>query len=230
MTLPTMRRFFLRLYLRAFLHARIRPRLLMSIAIGMAAGLLLPASLGPLTRCLLGWNVAVWLYLVLVGWMMVHADHSRLRRIALAQAEGARTVLAIVSVACVVSLLGVVAELSAAKLPGAHHALPHVAFALATVIGAWLLLPTVFALTYASHYFGAHDASGLRFPGDDVSYKPDYGDFLYFAFTIAVASQTADVSVTSRSLRRLVLLQSLLSFAFNTAILAFTINVAASLF
>jgi uncharacterized membrane protein len=53
---------------------------------------------------------------------------------------------------------------------------------------------------------------------------------LNFSFTIAVASQTADVLITSRSMRRLVLLQSVLSFAFNATILAFTINIAASLF
>jgi uncharacterized membrane protein len=216
--------------LAVFRHLRVRPRLVVAITTGCVLGLLLPASMSPLTRALLGWNVAVWLYLVLVGWMMARADHARLQRIAVAQAEGAATVLTMVSVACVVSLLGMVAELSAAKLPGAPHALPHVAFALLTVVGTWLLLPTVFALTYASRYFAVHHASGLQFPDTDPHFKPDYGDFLYFAFTIAVASQTADVSVTSSKMRRLVLAQSLLSFAFNTAILAFTINVAASLF
>jgi uncharacterized membrane protein len=146
------------------------------------------------------------------------------------QAESATTVLGVVVVAAVVSLLGTVVELAAAKLPGTPHALPHVAFALATVVGSWLLVPTMFALTYASHYYRSGKACGLRFPDPEAGFAPDYSDFLYFAFTIAVASQTADVSVTGRPMRRLVLLQSLLSFGFNTAILAFTINVAASLF
>lgn len=70
----------------------------------------------------------------------------------------------------------------------------------------------------------------LKFPDDNADFRPDYGDFLYFSFTIAVASQTADVSVTTQPMRRLVLLQSILSFGFNTAILAFTINIAASMF
>jgi uncharacterized membrane protein len=211
-------------------HFRARPRLTASMSVGAAAALLLPSSLSPVSRALLGWNVAVWLYLVLMGWMMMRADHAHLRRVAVAQAEGAATVLAIVSTACVVSLLGIVVELSAAKVPGAHHALPHVAFALATVAGSWLLLPMVFALTYASVYYRAAHGSGLAFPGADDAFKPDYGDFLYFSFTIAVAAQTADVDVTSTALRRLVLLQSVLSFVFNTAILAFTINIAASMF
>jgi uncharacterized membrane protein len=200
------------------------------LLVGSAAALLMPGAYSPVTRALLGWNVSVWLYLTLVGSMMLQSDHGRLRRVAAAQAEGAATVLAIVIVASVVSLLGIVVELSAAKLPGARHALPHLAFALATVTGSWLLLPTVFTLTYASVYYRTERGSGLQFPGADDGFKPDYVDFLYFSFTIAVAAQTADVNVSTPAMRRLVLLQSLLSFAFNTAILAFTVNIAASMF
>lgn len=216
-------------------HVRARPRLVGSVAVGLVTALLLPPGLGPTTRSLLAWNVAVWLYLALIGWMMLRNDHGHLRRVAADQAEGARTVLALVSVAAVVSLLGMVAELSAARQAGAPHALSHVVFALATVAGSWLLLPMSFALTYASAYYhpgGSAPAQpgGLVFPGAGPGFQPDYLDFLYVAFTIAVASQTADVAIASRRLRRLVLLQSLLSFAFNTAILAFTVNMAASLF
>jgi uncharacterized membrane protein len=88
----------------------------------------------------------------------------------------------------------------------------------------------MFALTCASPYCKVAHGHGLRFPDADPSFKPDYGDFLYVSFTIAVACQTADVAVTSPRMRRLVLLQSVMAVAFNTAILAFTINVAASLF
>ena len=211
-------------------HIRARPRLAASVVVGLVAALVLPGGQGLVTRGLLGWNVAVWLYLVLVGFMMIRADHHRLRRAAVAQAEGAATIVAIVSIAAVVSLLGIVAELSAAKLPGAPHAVPHLLFALATVVGSWLLVPTIFAQTYASLYYRAAHGSGLQFPGADAAFRPDYVDFLYVSFTIAVASQTADVAVSTQAMRRLVLLQSVLSFAFNTAILAFTINIAASMF
>jgi uncharacterized membrane protein len=221
---------------------RAHPRLLISLGLGLAAAALLPVSLGGVARCLLGWNVMVWLYLLLVGWMMLRADHRRLRRLAAAQGEAAATVLAIVSTAAVVSLVGVVIELTAAKLPGAAHVLPRLVLALGTVLGAWVLVPTVFTLTYASLFYrgdapdsghaGASGSAGrgLAFPGEGKDFKPDYFDFLYFSFTIAVASQTADVAVTSQGMRRLVLLQSLLSFGFNTAILAFTVNLAASMF
>jgi uncharacterized membrane protein len=209
---------------------RSRPRLASALLLGIAVALVLPASLHWVTRCLLGWNVAVWLYLVLMAMMMLRADHERLRRVALAHAEGAALVLAVVITAAVASVIGVIVELTAAKVPGAPHALPHVLFALATVVGSWMLLPTLFTLTYASAYYGTVHGTGLKFPEADASFRPGYSDFLYFAFTIAVASQTADVSVSSSAMRRLVLLQSILSFAFNTAILALTINIAASMF
>jgi uncharacterized membrane protein len=211
-------------------HVRARPRLITAMLIGMMASLLLPNTFGIVSRGLLGWNVAVWLYLVLVSVMMLRADHSMLRRIAAAQAEGAATVLTIIVLAAIVSLAGIVMELSAAKVPGTRHALPHVMFALVTVAGSWLIVPTLFALTYASEYYRFPDVRSLQFPDGDSDFKPQYGDFLYFSFTIAVASQTADVSISTARMRRLVLTQSVFSFAFNTAILAFTINIAASMF
>ncbi len=212
------------------LHLRVHPRLVLSLGVGLTTALAWPYPVGGVERALIGWNAAVWLYLALVGWMMVRADHHLLRRVAKAQAESAATVMALVSAAAVASLAGVVFELTAAKLPGVRHALPHVALALVTVVGAWLLIPTVFALTYASLFCRTAAGEGLKFPGDEPGFRPDYGDFLYFAFTIAVASQTADISVTTQVMRRLVLLQSLLAFGFNTAVLAFTVNLAASMF
>jgi len=211
-------------------HLQTRPRLFISAGAGVAASALAPGIAHFTTRALLGWNVAVWLFLVLIGMMMLRADHDRLRRAAVAQAEGAAVVLTLVIVAAIASLGAIVVELSAAKLPGSHHAWPHVLFALTTVAGSWLMLPTLFALNYASLYYRMAHGSGLKFPEPDQTFKPDYADFLYFSFTIAVASQTADVMITNRPMRRLVLLQALLSFVFNTTILAFTINIAASLF
>ena len=90
-------------------------------------------------------------------------------------------------------------------------------------------LPVVFTLSYASHYYRHTPPAGLKFPDDSEHFQPNYVDFLYFSFTIAVAAQTADVVITRRPMRRLVLLQSVLSFTFNAAILALAINIAAGL-
>ncbi|KQU80407.1 MULTISPECIES: DUF1345 domain-containing protein [unclassified Rhizobacter] len=210
---------------------RARPHLLLSAGAGAIVAWLAPLPAQAPPSLLLGWNVAVWLYLAQAFWIMSRADHHHLRRTAVAQAEGHGVVLLAVIAAAVASLAAIGVELSSAKGAAPQQALPRIAFALVTVIGAWLLLPTLFALSYASTYF-ARDAGpadcGLVFPGDPKAPRR-YWDFLYFSFTIAVASQTADVAITHSTMRRTVLIQSLLSFAFNTAILALTINIAAGL-
>jgi uncharacterized membrane protein len=95
-----------------------------------------------------------------------------------------------------------------------------------------LLLHAVFGLRYAHKYYGDSEidakkhAGGLKFP-DEV--RPDYRDFAYFSYVIGMTCQVSDVAVTSREMRRLVLLHGILSFAFNTVILALTINTVSSL-
>ena len=213
-----------------FRHLQTRPRMALAVAAGVVVGLAVPETRHLVTRVLIGWNVSVWLFLVLVGTMMLQSDHERLRRNAIAQSEGAPVVLGLVTVAAIFSMVAIVAELAAAKGTDARHAVSHVLFALATVAGSWLLLPTLFAMNYASLYYDKNETGGLLFPSNEKHFRPDYADFLYFSFTIAVASQTADVSISDRPMRRLVLLQSVLSFVFNTTILALTINIAAGLF
>ncbi|MBC7955431.1 MAG: DUF1345 domain-containing protein [Cytophagales bacterium] len=205
-----------------------RPHLLASTVVGALVMVLTPSE-HVVTRLLVGWNAAVWLYLAQAFWVMSHGDHHHLRRTAIAQAEGAGAVLAAVTAAVLASMAAIALELAAVKGASASHALPHVAFALVTVAGAWLLLPTLFALSYASLFYRSPQGHGLQFPAASADDPPDYWDFLYFSFTIAVALQTADVALCSTPMRRLVLLQSVLSFVFNTAILALAVNIAASL-
>ena len=215
---------------RTLRHLRAHPALSLAGLAGVSAAFLIPDVPTAVTRCLIGWNVGVWLYLAVVAFIVARADRGHLRRVAVAQAEGAKTVLAVVALATLFSLGAVVIELSAAKGEDARHAWPHIALALATVVGSWLMLPVLFGLNYASSYHADSAGNGLGFPTGEKTFEPGYGDFFYFSFTIAVASQTSDVTVTTRPMRRLVLLQSVLSFIFNTMILAFSINMAASLF
>ncbi len=200
------------------------------MVVGCVVGAAWPGIESLVVRALLGWNVLVWLYLVLVVVALLRAEHGHYKRRALEQAESAAAVLAIVVGAAVVSLVAIVFELLAAKAAGPHHLLPHLVFAAVTVLGSWLLLPTLFALTYASEYYKQDPDRGLAFPDSQPGFEPDHNDFLYFSFTIAVTAQTSDVGVTTRSMRRLVLFQSILSFVFNTTILAFSVNAAASFF
>jgi len=214
---------------------RVRPRLLIAIAVGLVVGAALPDTLRGATRLLLAWNTTVWLYLALVGMMMRQPDHGHLRRQAAAHAEGAGIVLMIVVAAAVASMAAIVAELGGMKASGAGLAWPNVLLALATLVGSWLLLPFEFALTYASRFFVAGPAQGgLAFPGIEQdaagAAAPNYADFLYFSLTVAATAQTSDVAVTTRGMRKLVVTHAVVSFAFNTMVLALAINIAASMF
>jgi uncharacterized membrane protein len=205
-------------------------RLLVSAVVGVIAGVAWPADVSLLTRALLGWNVLSWMYLVWVAITLLHADSGHIKRLALAQSESAPIVLSIVVAASVMSLVAIVFELMAAKAAGPQHMLTPLLFGFITVVGSWLLLPMLFCLTYASAYYGADPDNGLVFPGAVEGFEPDHTDFLYFSFTIAVTAQTSDIGITTRAMRRLVLFQSVLSFVFNTTILAFSINAAAGFF
>ncbi len=205
----------------------------MSVAalLGVAAALCLPAGTSPATRALLGWNVGVWTYLVLVGVMMTRADHGHLRRQAVAQAEGTGLVLTMVIAAAVTSLVAIVLEVARVRQGVGVMVWPHLLLAFGTVLGGWLLLPVVFTLSYASLYYArAEERPPLKFPDDTPDFEPHYSDFLYFAITLAVAAQTADVAIARPDMRKLVMVQAVISFAFNTAILALSINIAAGLF
>jgi uncharacterized membrane protein len=213
---------------------RMRPRLMIAVAFGLAAAALLPNSLRGVTRVLVAWNITVWLYLALVGAMMRRPNQAVLRRHAAAHAEGAVIVLIIAVAAAAASVAAIVAELSSVKGSGPGIAWPNVLLALITLTGSWLLLPFEFALTYASRYFVAGAVpGGLDFPGADEhaddDTAPGYSDFLYFSLTIAATAQTSDVNITTPAMRRLVAFHALVSFAFNTMVLALAINIAASL-
>ncbi len=209
-----------------------RPRLIASIAVGVLLGAVLPGTLTPVQRSLLGWNAAVWLYLVLVWINMSRLDHGHLRRVAAAQADGAGVVLAIAIVGTLASLVAVVIEIAAAKAGQSSLGWQSIALALTTLVGTWLLLPTEFALSYASRYF-SDPAGGLSFPqppsDQTVPATPNYTEFLYFAVTIAATAQTSDTTVTTRAMRRFVILHAVLSFGFNTFVLALAINMVAGL-
>ena len=207
---------------------RSRPHLSAAIAVGAVAGMLLPSSWTPLVRALSAWDIAVWTYLLTVGSMMMRADHREVRRVAARQDERAATILASLVVATVMSMVAISNELASLRDMPASERGWHYAFVVLTLVGSWFLVGTLFCFHYAHLYYKDHGHQRpLSFPGGEN--QPDYWDFLYFSFTIAVAAQTSDVSVQSPALRKLVLGQSVLSFFFNLLILGLFVNMAASL-
>jgi uncharacterized membrane protein len=207
----------------------LRPRLVAAVLLGIAAALMVPLTGRVVTHILIGWNVGVWSYLLMIGWLMASASASRVRAIAEREDATAEAVLAFMSIAALASLAAIVLELARVKAMDSSYQLIHYAFTGATLAGSWLLVNVMFTLHYAHMYYQAPDKRRpIWFPDQDPL-EPDYWDFLYFSFTIAVAAQTSDASVMNRDMRKVVMAQSVLSFMFNAAVIGLSINVAAGL-
>jgi uncharacterized membrane protein len=198
-----------------------RPRLLIGAATGALLAAAWPVELAWHTRALLGWSAGVWTYLVLIGWMMFRTEADDVEEQARAIADSAFVVLVLAILGGAASMAAIALELAQVKESGLLKAW-------ATLTGSWLLLPVEFGLAYASLFHcGPKAPHGLEFPGDEDA--PDYLDFFYFAATVAATSQTSDVVVSARPIRRLVLVQAIQAFVFNTVVLALTINFLAGM-
>ncbi|MBF7954401.1 DUF1345 domain-containing protein [Rahnella victoriana] len=210
-------------------YLRVRGRLLISIIAGVVCFFVLPSHLGILQRLMTGWNVLAWLYLFSLWFRMLRTEAKDIPHIAKTQDESATLVLTLVTITCLVSILAILLELGSLKtLTGTAKGL-HILLTATTLIASWALLPTSFAMHYAHHHYlrRSKDVTPMIFP--EKPDAPGYWDFLYFSFTIAVASQTADVATGTTDMRQIALLQSVISFVFNLAILGLSINVGAGL-
>jgi uncharacterized membrane protein len=214
---------------RNLLHRfiRSRPYLTVALVLGVATGLFFTDETW-LRQALIGWNVTIWLYLLMVIPAMNKADHHRVREIAARQDESAALVLTVMTIGIALTMAAVISELSGAgKAAGGAQAL-HFLFTGATVVGSWILLGVVYCFHYAHIYYNSkHAHPELKFPDDGL--EPNYWDFLYFSFTISVAVQTSDVCVMTRTMRKLVLSHSVIAFLFNLLILGLSVNMAAGL-
>ncbi|MDU8362051.1 MULTISPECIES: DUF1345 domain-containing protein [Pseudomonas] len=212
--------------------AHTHPRLSIATALGLASGLaaaIITPQISITSKCLIAWNVTVWVYLVLILIRTFRTNAADAERISMVEDENAGLVLVTVCVAALASLAAITLELSGSKAMTTDDRALHYAFTALTVVGSWLVTGVIFSLHYARLFYtwkGKEPA--LRFA--DGEKHPDYWDFLYFSFTLSVAVQTSDVGVATPGLRRIVLAQSLIGFIFNTAILGFSINLAAGLF
>jgi uncharacterized membrane protein len=201
-------------------------RLAVTIVLALVVMTLLPCSSCTLaTRLLVGWNIGVVLYLVLAYWLIARASVDDIPINAAREDEGRLAILILTVLAAIASLGGILAELT--TNPGVHRTPVQLALSAITILLSWAFTHTIFALHYAHDFYGEHGGkkSGLDFPGKDA---PDYWDFVYFSFVIGMTSQVSDVRVTSRLIRSTVTAHGIVSFFFNAAVLALTVNIAAS--
>ncbi|MCK1745978.1 DUF1345 domain-containing protein [Bradyrhizobium sp. 139] len=199
-----------------------RPRTFISLGFGILVCLLLPGSLRLATRLVLGWDALIAAYLVLVYLMMLNNDHQHIRRNAAMQDDGRFVILLVTAIGAFASIAAIVAEL------GAHRGAAELIIAIATIALSWAAVHTTFALHYAHDYYRHATPGGLQFPSGDKEGHADYWDFVYFSFVIGMTAQVSDVGISDKIIRRTATAHGIVSFIYNTALLALTVNIAAS--
>jgi uncharacterized membrane protein len=189
----------------------------------LAASLAMSEHMPGSARALFGWDVFS-LALLVLQWTIVFSADARLTRSRAGAEDPGRTlVYVIVVVTSTASLLAATLLVREAKSlpPDVSHVVA--ALCLATVALAWTTTHTAFTFRYARLYYREdHEGvGGLELPGKT---PPTYFDFAYVAFTIGMCFQVSDVCITSRQIRRAALLQAVISFAYNSVILAFVLQ------
>jgi uncharacterized membrane protein len=205
-----------------------RPRLFIAIAIGCVVAFVLAAiaQWRLASSLLIGWDVCCGLYLAFAFHVMSKADVHRMRRQARLQDEGQFGILILTAISALASMVAIIALLGTSH--GGMRSAGDLFLATITILLAWAFTHTIFALHYAHEYYDENDGKGggMQFPGDEP--EPDYWDFMYFSFVIGMCAQVSDVTVSCKPIRRTVFAHSVASFIFNAALLALTVNIAAS--
>jgi uncharacterized membrane protein len=163
---------------------------------------------------------------------MWQAEVEGIKREAGIERESRIVVLVVVIFGSIFTMLALFVQLMAIKGEHGMDRTLSIGLSVLTILLSWLLIHTVFAVYYAHEFHSEAKGGsrgrggGLKFPDDST---PDYLDFLYFSFVVGTTAQTSDVEVNSRAMRRVVMLHGILSFFFNTAVIALAVNLAAQL-
>jgi uncharacterized membrane protein len=208
-----------------------RPRFYGAVAAGSLALAVLPRDWPSMARSSLAWDIGGAIYLFFAFRLMWSCGHARIEARAARRDDSRAVILTIILLAIAASFAAIAGLIGQAKLPttGPTEKLVLAALAVATIMISWSVTQVAFAIHYAHDFYRPDDGDevgGLLFPGCEL---PDYWDFLYFSISIGATSQTSDTSIRSRALRRLVSLHAVVAFFFNTAVVALTVNIAASL-
>lgn len=192
--------------------------------------ILVPVRMEGMTRVMIGWDVFSICMLIISAVIFSSMRPRQIRLLAKQEDAGRVVVFAIIVAATIGSLMGVLILLgSKGFLLGKGM---ETFIYITGVISSWFLLHTIFTYRYALLYYGDHPLDpdlhtvGLQVPNE---LWPDYLDFAYFAFVIGMTFQVSDIEISSRTIRRVALMHGILSFLFNTVIVALTINVVVDL-
>jgi uncharacterized membrane protein len=200
-----------------------RPRTFISMLVGVVGFVLVPDSIRLVTRLLIGWDTFVTLYLLLVYIMVLRSGLAHIKRNAVLQDDGRFLILLVTAFGAFASIGAIVFQLG-----NTHRSVADLTLATVTIALSWAAVHTTFALHYAHEFYRGAKPGGLQFPSGDQHVDADYWDFVYFSFVIGMTAQVSDVGITDRIIRRTATAHGIISFVFNTALVALMVNIAAS--
>ena len=208
-------------------------RILIALFTGAIAFFIVRDKYSIPAEILITW-ISFALSIVILDWVVILTSHPQeVRKIAKLQDSSRTFLFLFVISASLVSFVAIVFLLKSAKGHPGPGVTEHILLAIGAVMVSWLLVHTVFALRYAHLYYDTDTDQGLPKKGGGLEFpdekEPDYLDMVYFSFVIGMTFQVSDVEISSREIRRWALLHGFLSFIFNTAILALSINVISGL-
>ena len=202
-------------------------RLAIALSIAAIVALASRSAVSGQVSLLASWDTFVLCYLVM-GWLLIAAtDETKTRLRAQRYDPGGYVIFLLIVVAASASFVAIGFIVGDIKALTFWQRAERLTLSITALFLSWLLIHTLFAFHYARLYYflptgRAEHHRGLKFPDDD---EPDYLDFAYYSFVVGMTSQVSDVAVLSRSMRRLTLIHGVLSFVYNIAILAMSINI-----
>lgn len=180
-----------------------------------------------LTKIMICWNIFGLSYLIF-SWITFYKEDSHsIKKISAQLDKGHNVIFTILLFATLLSLIAILFILKSKeewKLPIEIVTLIY----FSGVIVSWFLHQTIFTTHYAHLYYRSLNKGNpiLSFPGTT---EPNYMDFAYFSFILGMTFQVADVTINSGQMRKIVLLHSVISFGFNTIIIALSVNAIVSI-
>ena len=189
------------------------------------------SSISPLVSAIILWNVFAFTCLVSSLIILFNRSPEQIRHVAKKEDGSIAFVFTVILVSSFASMITVLILIVSKKM-SQNAEVYSLLVTVASVLLSWLMVHTTFTFHYAHLYYDDHATDALKLAeGLDFPYekKPNYLDFAYFSFVLGMTFQVSDVQITSGKLRRVALFHGLLSFALNTFVVAFTINIIAGL-
>ena len=204
-------------------------RLAISFIFGLVSFIFLPTYFDLTIRVIAAWDIFVLVDIGLAWFVIIRKNAEETVKNAKLQDSSRSTILFFLTTAAIISLIAIALLLKIAKHSEQFSANSILFLALVTVGLSWALVHTIFTIHYSHIYYSDENGKhkrGIIFPHDN---EPTFLDFAYFSFVVGMTFQVSDVVISSKRIRKLCLMHGVISFLFNTFILAIAINIIAGM-